>query len=108
MTLTNENQLDTLSTPTKNPNSPSTSQQTLTNELPTSNNCKPDATDGEALSMNQQVETEKPVTPAEKITNNKTIDNSGSSKQTIPPEIKEDKLAANKRNETQRSNTQGV
>ena len=70
------------------------------------NESKPDVTDGETPSMDQQVGTEKQITPAEKITNNKTINDSGSSKQMIPPEIKEDKLAANKRNMTQRSNTQ--
>ena len=96
VTITNESQLDPLPTPTTNHISPSTSDQTLTNVPPISNEAKLGTIDGGPLSSNQQVETERPVTPAEKITKNEPVGNSVSANQATPPEIKEDGTAENK------------
>ena len=105
VTITNESQLGPPPTPTTNHISPSTSDQALTNEPPISNKSKLGTIDGGPPSSNQQVETERPVTPAEKITKNEPVGNSVSTNQATPPEIKEDGTAEN---ETHRSHTLGV
>ena len=108
VTITNENQLDPPPTPTTNPTSPSTSDQTLTNEPPISNESKLGTIDDGPPSSNQQVETERPVIPAEKITKDEPVGNNVSATQATPPEIKEDRTAENKQDETNRPYMPGV
>ena len=95
LTITNKSQLDPLPTPTTNHISLSTSDRTLTNEPPISNESKLGTIDGGPPSSNQQVETERPVTPTEKITKNEPLGNSVSVNQATPPAIKEDGTAEN-------------
>ena len=108
VTITNKSQLDPPPTPTTNHISPSTSDQTPTNEPPISNKSKLGTIDGGPPSSNQQVETERPVTPAENITKNEPVGNSVSANQATPPEIKENRTAENKQDETNQSHTPGV
>ena len=100
--------MDPLPTPTTNPTSPSTSDQTLTNEPPISNRSKLGTIDDGPPSSNQLVETERPATPAEKITKDEPVGKSVSATQATPPEIKEDRTVENKQDETNRPHMPGV
>ena len=107
VTTTNESQLDPPPAPTTNPTSPSISDQTLTNEPPISNESKPETIDGPP-SSNQQVETERPVTPAEKITKDEPVGNNVSTTQATTPETKEDGTAENEQDKTNEPHKPGV
>ena len=94
VTTTNESQLDPLPAPTTNPTSPSTSDQTLISEPPICKEAKSETIDG-SPSSNKQVETERPVTPTEKMNKDEPVGNNVSTTKATTPETKEDGTAEN-------------
>ena len=107
MTTTNESQFDPLPAPTTNPTSPSTSDQTLLSEPPISNEAKPE-TINRPPSSNQQVETERPVTPTKKINKDEPVGNNVSTTQATTPETKEDGTAENRQDKTNKPHKPGM
>ena len=107
MTTTNESQLDPPPAQITNPTSPSTSNQTLINGPPISNEAKPETIDGPP-SSNQQVETEKPVTPAEKTNKDEPVSNNVSATQATAPETKDDGTAEKGQDKTNKPHKPGV
>ena len=106
-TTTNESQLDPPPAPITNPTSPSTSDQTLINGPPISNEAKPETIDGPP-SSNQQVETERPVTPTKKTNKDEPVGNNVSATQATTPETKDDGTAENGQDKTNEPHKPGV
>ena len=107
VTTSNESQLDPPPAPTTNPTSPSTSDQTLISEPPICKEAKSETIDGPP-SSNKQVETERPVTPAEKTNKDEPVGNNVSTTKGTTPETKEDGTAEKGQDKTNEPHKPGV